>query len=98
MLIRSQDKKGIHILKNLKCTGVVTIMNDPKDIVGYAIRTEKAERVGIYSTEEKAMKVLDQLLNAYASYQEYKITRNQEWCQSAYYDMPLDSEVETDEK
>ena len=68
MLIRNQDKT---ILLNFSNSTVVYIAKNGKDFVILSLENENRYRLGKYSSETKAMKVLDMIQEAY---EEYKIT------------------------
>ena len=68
MLIRSQDKT---ILLNFSNSTVVYIAKNDKDFVILSLENGNRYRLGKYSSEAKAMKVLDMIQEAY---EEYKIT------------------------
>ena len=78
MLIRSQNKA---ILLNFSNLTVVYIAKNDKDFVISSLGNENRYRLGKYSSEAKAMKVLDMI---------------QEACINGHIDfqMPEDSEVE----
>jgi hypothetical protein len=78
MLIRSQNKA---ILLNFSNSTVVYIAKNDKDFVISSLGNENRYRLGKYSSEAKAMKVLDMI---------------QEACINGHIDfqMPEDSEVE----
>ena len=78
MLIRSQNKA---ILLNFSNSTVVYIAKNDKDFVISSLGNENRYRLGKYSSEAKAMKVLDMI---------------QEACIKGHIDfqMPEDSEVE----
>ena len=78
MLIRSQNKA---ILLNFSNSTVVYIAKNDKDFVISSLGNENRYRLGKYSSEAKAMKVLDMI---------------QEACINGHidYQMPEDSEVE----
>lgn len=59
MIIRSQDKKGFVNLENID----TVCMNDEGGI--YAFNGKSKAFIGTYSTEEKAIKVLDMICNKY---------------------------------
>lgn len=87
MIIRSQDKKSI---------------TTDLDLHIKKLNTEKKERIdifnrngcllGTYSTEEKAIKVLDMIQSAYNTIETMKIDK-QAWRDNHYFEMPQDSEV-----
>lgn len=62
MLIRSQDKT---ILLNFSNSTVVYIAKNGKDFVILSLQNENRYRLGEYSSEAKAMKVLDMIQEAY---------------------------------
>lgn len=68
MLIRSQNKTFLLNFSNLI---IAYIAKDDEDFVISSLENENRYRLGKYSSEEKAMKVLDMLQEAY---EEYKIT------------------------
>ena len=78
MLIRSQNKA---ILLNFSNSTVVYIAKNDKDFVISSLGNENRYRLGKYSSEAKAMKVLDMI-------QEACINGNID------FQMPEDSEVE----
>lgn len=63
MLIRSQDKT---ILLNFSNSTVVYIAKNDKDFVILSLENKNRYRLGKYSSEAKAMKVLDMIQDAYA--------------------------------
>lgn len=64
MLIRSQNKA---ILLNFSNSTVVYIAKNDKDFVISSLGNENRYRLGKYSSEAKAMKVLDMIQEAYAN-------------------------------
>ena len=78
MLIRSQDKT---ILLNFSNSTVVYIAKNDKGFVILSLENENRYRLGKYSSEAKAMKVLDMIQEAYVN-------------GHIDYQMPADSEVE----
>ena len=94
MLIRSQDKKHLINLDNV--TEIFTYRNMPKDrailpeyeteIICFTGRNEIS--IGIYSSEEKAIRVLDMIENRYLDH----------CCnyhaQSGVFQMPQDYEID----
>lgn len=77
MLIRSQDKT---ILLNFSNSTVVYIAKNDKGFVIFRLENENRYRLGKYSSEAKAMKVLDMIQEAYVN-------------GHIDYQMPEDSEV-----
>ena len=82
MLIRSQDKKSIMNLDNIMRISVIV---PPMGITERMIMANGAE-LGTYSTEEKAIKVLDMICNACTN-----IAFIDE--KAVVFQMPQDSEV-----
>lgn len=78
MLIRIQDKT---ILLNFSNSTVVYIAKNDKGFVILSLENENRYRLGKYSSEAKAMKVLDMIQEAYVN-------------GHIDYQMPADSEVE----
>jgi hypothetical protein len=78
MLIRSQDKT---ILLNFSNSTVVYIAKNDKGFAILSLENENRYRLGKYSSEAKAMKVLDMIQEAYVN-------------GHIDYQMPEDSEVE----
>lgn len=78
MLIRSQDKT---ILLNFSNSTVVYIAKNDKVFAILSLDNENRYRLGKYSSEAKAMKVLDMIQEAYVN-------------GHINYQMPEDSEVE----
>ena len=76
MIIRSQDKKSITTDLNLQIYA-----DDWSDKFG--IMNSKGAELGLYSTEEKAIKVLDMIQNEFQS----------ELRKHRVFQMPQDSEV-----
>lgn len=83
MLIRSQDKKELHNLDGIKMINVVSISN------GHLVEVNSQHTIGIYSTEEKAIKVLDMIEDAYKDFRGGNIYEH------SVFQMPQDDEVET---
>ena len=81
MIIRSQNKKELHNLETIKMIKIVT--NSQKHLV--EVNSQKT--IGTYSTEEKAIKVLDMIENA---------CRNMAFIDEAavVFQMPQDESVE----
>lgn len=78
MLIRSQDKS---ILLNFSNSTVVYIAKNDKCFAILSLENENRYRLGKYSSEAKAMKVLDMIQEAYVN-------------GHIDYQIPEDSEVE----
>ena len=90
MLIRSQDKT---ILLNFKNSTVVYIAKNGKDFVVLSLENENRYRLGKYSSEAKAMKVLNMIQEAYCKFMSVKNDDAWSGKESVFY-MPEDSEVE----
>ena len=73
MLIRSQNKA---ILLNFSNSTVVYIAKNDKDFVISSLGNENRYRLGEYSSEAKAMKVLDMIQEAYMEYKSGEIVGN----------------------
>lgn len=78
MLIRSQNKAFLLNFSNLT---IAYIAEDDEDFVISSLEDENRYRLGKYSSEEKAMRVLDMIQEAYVN-------------GHIDYQMPADSEVE----
>lgn len=90
MLIRSQDKT---ILLNFSNSTVVYIAKNDKGFVILSLENENRYRLGKYSSEAKAMKVLDMIQKAYCKFMSVKNDDAWSGKESVFY-MPEDSEVE----
>ena len=86
MIIRSQDKAKI-INFNTTCEiykqGFEIWLNTYNGI----------SKIGMYSTEEKAIKVLDMIQSAYNAIETMKIDKGA-WRDNHYFQMPSNDEVE----
>lgn len=71
MLIRSQNKAFLLNFSNLT---VAYIVKDDEGFVISSLEDENRYRLGKYSSEEKAMKVLDMIQGAYMDFESAKIT------------------------
>ena len=99
MLIRSQDKKDIYILENISRIGACKVYG--KDETGWIVELNHSNPIGEYSTEEKAIKVLDMICNAYelslycddAFDQSANVQRPYIFARNNVFQMPLESEV-----
>nr|UWI42108.1 MAG: hypothetical protein [Bacteriophage sp.] len=90
MLIRSQDKT---ILLNFSNSTVVYIAKNDKGFVILSLENENRYRLGKYSSEAKAMKVLDMIQEAYCKFMSVKNDDAWDGKESVFY-IPADSEVE----
>lgn len=86
MIIRSQNKKELHNLNGIKMIGIVTNSQD------FFVDVNGQHCIGVYSTEEKAIKVLDMIQKAYNSIETMKIDKGA-WRDNHYFEMPQDNEV-----
>ncbi len=88
MIIRSQDKKAI--TDDLK---LYIRENDfTRGKVKWEIRNAEQDLLATYSTEEKAIKVLDMIQRAYNAIETMKIDKGA-WRDNHYFEMPQESEV-----
>lgn len=90
MLIRSQDRKQLHPLNSIAIIPKhKRELNNKNFIEGYQvvifIGSDGDAILGTYSTEEKAIKVLDMISQNYAESEKYIIRRS--------FQMPQDDEV-----
>ena len=97
MLIRSQDKKKLIPMMPLNITTSIRVCNGERNrIDGYIIYSmDNANTIlGNYSTEEKAIKVLDRIQDFY-TWLEYEkfIGSDKGTLTSVVFEMPQDSEV-----
>ena len=86
MIIRSQDKT---VIVNFNMQSEIYVS---EGIGGFGIETNEFI-LGDYSTEEKAIKVLDMIQKAYNTIENMKIDK-QAWRDNHYFEMPLDADVE----
>ena len=89
MIIRSQDKRRITTDLNLH---IESIEVGKENIKRVFIKSEKMGTIGVYSTEEKAIKVLDMIMEHYDEVMDARYW-NDEY-QENYFIMPSDEEVE----
>lgn len=72
MIIRSQDKKSILNFNNITDITIQVTKKEEYEIIAclpYSIMDDCGySKIGTYSTEEKAIKVLDMIQNAYTQY------------------------------
>lgn len=88
MLIRSQDKKRIATDLNLE------ILHESWDSNEWKIVNNAVGVIGTYSTEEKAIKVLDMIEKAYCKSFEEQKDNYQGHRYDLVFQMPQDEEVE----
>ena len=93
MIIRSQDKKSITPLCEISIVPIRNhIQRKEYRTIGYKMVTDKNLEIGRYSTEEKAIKVLDMICNFYAEHLE-ELKFDEAPFVRAFFSMPQDSEV-----
>ena len=63
MLIRSQNRKMLVNIANVDCLGIIELSPERFDVSAY--NRDGNTTLGIYSTQEKAMKVLDMIEKKY---------------------------------
>ena len=85
MIIRSQDKKSITTDLNL-------CIYEDDWTHQFEVSNSIGMELGLYSTEEKAIKVLDMIQSAYNAIETMKIDKGA-WRDNHYFEMPQDSEV-----
>lgn len=90
MLIRSQNKAFLLNFSNLTVTYIV---KDDEGFVISILENENRYRIGGYSSEAKAMKVLDMIQEAYCKFMSVKNDDAWSGKESVFY-MSEDSEVE----
>lgn len=93
MIIRSQDKKKIFDIE-----GTTIKINEKNELIGYGNNqpADECELLGGYSTEEKAIKVLDMIEDAYNKCFAFIMGNDgyyHEVRESKVFKMPQDSEV-----
>lgn len=88
MIIRSQDKLQLIPLE----TGSISVdYRNKKKINFFETGNNNPNKIGEYSSEEKAIKVLDEICNQYGR---YTCRYGGDHSIDAVYQMPQDSEVE----
>lgn len=97
MIIRSQDKKILTKFESVSISNEYKVnVKREREIVGYKVFASYGDTtdfvVGTYSTEEKAIKVLDMIQSAYNAIETMKIDKGA-WRDNHYFEMPQDSEV-----
>lgn len=90
MLIRSQNKA---FLLNFSNWAVAYIVKNDGGFVILSLDNENRYKLGKYSSEAKAMKVLDMIQEAYCKFMSVKNDDAWSGKESVFY-MPEDSEVE----
>lgn len=97
MLIRSQDKKKLIPIMPLGITKLVrSCRGEANRVDGYAIYSYDNVNMilGNYSTEEKAIKVLDMIEAEYLNANHSTMIGNYAFVKNVVFEMPQDSEVE----
>ena len=89
MLIRSQNKAFLLNFSNLTATYIV---KDDEDFAVLSLENENRYRLGRYSAEAKAMKVLDMIQKCYEEYETERIYKEGVF-KIGTFQMPEDSEV-----
>ncbi len=94
MLIRSQDKKAIIAMEN-SCCIFIRPFGDGKYFVDANFAGKRGVTLAIYSTEEKAIKVLDMIENFYSNLQ-YTRFVGSDYAEffDIIFQMPQDDEVQ----
>lgn len=90
MLIRSQNKA---VLLNFSNLAAIYTVKDGDDFIISSLENENRYRLGRYSSEAKAMKVLDMIQEAYCKFMSVKNDDAWDGKESVFY-MPENSEVE----
>nr|DAU67502.1 MAG TPA: hypothetical protein [Caudoviricetes sp.] len=90
MLIRSQNKAFLLNFSNLT---VAYIVKDDENFVVSSLESENRYSLGKYSSEAKALKVLDMIQEAYCKFMSVKNDDAWDGKESVFY-MPENSEVE----
>lgn len=99
MLIRSQDKKALCLLSNIEIVEKYkNIKSGKRETIGYTIYNLGGNDIETvladYSTEEKAIKVLDMIESAYYNLECSKfLGRENDRFASCVFQMPKDEEV-----
>lgn len=88
MLIRSQDKKELHNLERIAMIRVVKTIE-----YEYIVEVNRQKNIGVYSTEEKAIKVLDMIQKAYKGNRVEEVYHEGSEYFRPVFQMPQDSEV-----
>ena len=91
MIIRCQDKEKTTTDLNLH---IESIEVGKENIKRVFIKSEKMGTIGVYSTEEKAIKVLDMICAEYQYAEECKHTGVGSAPPEFVFQMPLDEDVE----
>ena len=98
MIIRSQDKKNIIIFQQVTnlCIHPNHNYSGFRVVVCYPFSDEEDyahESIGTYSTEEKAIKVLDMIEDAYLNCNHSSMMWNYAFVENKVFQMPQDEEV-----
>jgi hypothetical protein len=89
MLIRSQDKKSLINMDNVTDLSVVS----GSEIIACYTTDQGYQRIGKYSDETKAIKVLDMIQSCYTAF-ENRTTGSYDYTDCCVFQMPSDEEVE----
>lgn len=90
MIIRSQDKRRTTTDLNLH---IESIEVGKENIKRVFIKSEKMGTIGVYSTEEKAIKVLDMICKEYKNSNNSTSLGHYGFVENRVFQMPQDSEV-----
>ena len=92
MIIRSQNARGIVNINNIDS---ITVKEYSHDICAFNVTMESEILLGKYSTEEKAIKVLDMIQEAYSRMEDIKCGAVQAQKYDSFcFQMPADEYVE----
>lgn len=89
MLIMAQDRKSIVNIDESFGLSITT----SGSVIAHSASDTQQIRVGGYSSEEKAMKVLDMISTEYQYMREYEVSGNGAVQPSFVFQMPQESEV-----
>ncbi len=94
MIIRATDKSGFVNLKNIDSVCLLDTIQNRRDCIAISFyHGDSKTTLGIYSTEEKAIKVLDMICEQYQYCQECKCGLVGINKPDFVFQMPQDSEV-----
>ena len=93
MLIRSQDKTCLTNMAQVTDIFFNESRNGTTQNITAAVASGDTTHFGTYSTEEKAIKVLDMIEDAYKSCNHSSMMWNYAFVENKVFQMPQDSEV-----
>lgn len=96
MLIRSQDKKRIANFSNVDSICIINNFNGEEienEICSFNGVNDSKTNLGKYSTEEKAIKVLDMIEDAYLNCNHSSMMWNYAFVENKVFQIPQDEEV-----